>query len=880
MDRNVFRFIWRYSKRQQVLIALATVLSFPFLYYSLELPAIIVDEAIGSTLEFPVTVLGIEFGQIDYLFTLSGVFLALVCLNGAFKYYINVYRGVVGERLLRRLRHELYFRILRFRLPQFRRMSQSELIPIVTAEVEPVGGFGGDAFALPIFQGGTLLVYLVFIFVQDVVLGAAAIALYPVQAYVIPKLQYHVNQLGKRRVRAVRQLADRVGETATAIQDVHAHGTGRRHMADIAHRLGGIYEIRLEIYKRKFFIKFLNNFLNQLTPFFFYSIGGYFVITGDLSFGALVAVLAAYKDLSGPWRELLNYYQRTEDVRIKYEQVVEMFVPTDLQPAHQITGTEEIEGPLPTRLTLSSVAYTDEGGSQVLDGISLSIDLSRPVAVLGDGASGRTEFMLILARLLLPTGGRVHLGDHDMAELAETVTGRRFAYVGPAGIVFTGTWRDNLYYGLQRHPAPSLAKDEETRARERRRVEQARLSGNIELDFHADWIDYAAADATGPDGLQARALEVVSMVDLDRDIFRMGLNGTIDPATQPDLANRVLAARGQVRARLADPEQADLVDLFDRDRYNESASIAENVMFGTPVGGAFSDDDLAGHPYFRKVLDTVGLTQDFLRIGQEAAATIIELFADLPPGHPFFEQYSLIASDDLPEYQAIVTTAQRDGLDALNQAQKQRLMALPFRLIPTRHRLDLIGPEIQARLLEARAVFHRDLPADLRRSVDFFDAEQYNAAASIQDNLLFGKVRYGRSAAAEKVQALIVSVVEDSGLREPIMAVGLDQPVGVAGGRLSPLQRQKLALGRALLKRPDLLIVDNATSVLDAAGQERVHGAIQDRMEGRALIWAPHRAALAKTFDHVIVLRSGRVLGEGSFADLEDRGLLKELLDG
>ena len=150
MDRNIFAFIWRHSKRQQVAIAIATIASFPILYYTLELPAIIVDEAIGAVIEYPTSILGLQFDQVEYLLVLSFMFLGLVCINGVFKYYINVYRGIVGERLLRRLRYDLYERILRFRLPHFRRVSQNEMIPIVTAEVEPIGGFGGDAFALPL----------------------------------------------------------------------------------------------------------------------------------------------------------------------------------------------------------------------------------------------------------------------------------------------------------------------------------------------------------------------------------------------------------------------------------------------------------------------------------------------------------------------------------------------------------------------------------------------------------------------------------------------------------------------------------------------------------------------------------------------------------
>ena len=112
--------------------------------------------------------------------------------------------------------------------------------------------------------------------------------------------------------------------------EIHTNNTVKLQLTDFAALLGRIYDIRFEIYQRKFFVKFLNNFIGQLTPFFFYSIGGYLVIRGNLSFGALVAVLAAYKDMASPWKELLDFYQQKEDLRIKYEQIVEQFQPAGL----------------------------------------------------------------------------------------------------------------------------------------------------------------------------------------------------------------------------------------------------------------------------------------------------------------------------------------------------------------------------------------------------------------------------------------------------------------------------------------------------------------------------------------------------------------------
>ena len=59
----------------------------------------------------------------------------------------------------------------------------------------------------------------------------------------------------------------------------------------------------------------------NLTPFFFYTIGGFLVLEGKLSLGALVASLASYKDLAPAIRELFGYYQRIHDARLRYQEV-------------------------------------------------------------------------------------------------------------------------------------------------------------------------------------------------------------------------------------------------------------------------------------------------------------------------------------------------------------------------------------------------------------------------------------------------------------------------------------------------------------------------------------------------------------------------------
>ena len=201
--------------------------------------------------------------------------------------------------------------------------------------------------------------------------------------YVIPKLQRVVNQLGKRRVQNVRQLADHIGESVAGIVEVHAHDAAQRELSRFAGRLGVIYWIRYEIYRRKFFIKFLNSFIDKLTPFFFFSIGGYLVIEGALSLGALVAVLAAYKDLAGPWKDMLSWYQQKEDIKIKYAQVVEQFDPPQmLDEARQDAAGSPDGDPvsLDGAIVAQRVSIVDDDGFRPLDGAAFKAQPSKATA--------------------------------------------------------------------------------------------------------------------------------------------------------------------------------------------------------------------------------------------------------------------------------------------------------------------------------------------------------------------------------------------------------------------------------------------------------------------------------------------------------------------
>src|SRR5690242_3381480 len=190
LESNLFKYIWRHSKTEQLVILGIVALSQLFYFLSLDLPKAIVNRAIQgqafsegntTTLFFPVAFNvpgflqgifgkghvqlyeGFPLEQIPYLVALSLLFLLLVIINGVFKLQINTQKGRMGERMLRRLRYELFDRVLRFPQLHFRRVKQAEIATMIKDEVEPLGGFIGDAFVAPAFLGGQAITALAFI---------------------------------------------------------------------------------------------------------------------------------------------------------------------------------------------------------------------------------------------------------------------------------------------------------------------------------------------------------------------------------------------------------------------------------------------------------------------------------------------------------------------------------------------------------------------------------------------------------------------------------------------------------------------------------------------------------------------------------------------
>jgi ATP-binding cassette subfamily B protein/subfamily B ATP-binding cassette protein MsbA len=175
---------------------------------------------------------------------------------------------------------------------------------------------------------------------------------------------------------------------------------------------------------------------------------------------------------------------------------------------------------------------------------------------------------------------------------------------------------------------------------------------------------------------------------------------------------------------------------------------------------------------------------------------------------------------------------------------------------------DPVSGSISVSGLDLREIRHRDL----RERVGIVTQETLLFNDSVLEN-----IRYGRP---EATNAEIEEAAQRAHAHRFITETlnsGYDTCVGPSGNRLSGGQRQRIALARAILRDPDILVLDEATSQIDVESERLIHDVLEEFTKGRTAIIITHRPSTLELADRIVVMDAGRILDVGTFSQLAGR---------
>lgn len=677
----------------------------------------------------------------------------------------------------------------------------------------------GGVWLVPVLAAAALALLLLRALALDWRLAAAGAGALLLLALVAPLRLAALERLARREAAVGAQAFRSVREVVDRLPAVAAHGTGRAERRRIVGDLGrstaltGAAQRAAAVAGGAALLAWL------LGPAILLAAAGWPAPRDGTTAGGAVALVVAYMGAALATQALVRWRRDRARLRGFLEEIARALGRVRARTRRRESEVADL--PRTGMLEAERLEAADPATAARLARLSLSLALPAHVALTGERGPALL-FAALLGGARDPGAGRLSLGGVDLGGVEAHSRSRRIAYAAGSAILLPGSLRDNLLYG-------------------------------------------DGGDPSAPDTEQ-RLLEGIGTAGLATFVYERGLSGRIDPEREPKLASDIVAARRAMRRALEAERLSDLVEPFDPARYNSQATVGENILFGVPLGDTFRADKLPGHPFVRAVLEGEGLDRPLAAMGLAIARGTVEIFADLPDGHPLFERFSFYRSDERVFFEELVARDGETRRGPEGARDRERIVSLALRYCETRHRLGLLDAGREARLLAARRSFATLLPASLRPAIEFYDPDRICMAASLADNLLFGRVAEDRAGAEAAILRVARRVLSERDLTRDVIRVGLDAPLDEGEGEVRPGERGLIDLVRCLVRRPDILVVGH--SLERSAATEALVARLRRALEGRSLFLVLPDEALGaedRPYDAVVRFeRGGATLPAGS----------------
>jgi ATP-binding cassette, subfamily B, bacterial MsbA len=366
-------------------------------------------------------------------------------LKGAARFGQSYLMASVGERVIARIRRELYGHIQGMPLAFFKSLHSAELMARVVTDVNRLARLSSTVLVMAVRQVGTIIALLVVMFAREWVLALIAVAVFPAVAVTVRTIGRKLYKINKRSQEKVAELNVVLQESFTGTKIVKAFGRERLEQDRFDGVNDRLLSLALKDHRTDQLAEPLMEVLGALGIMGALWYGGYQVIAGALTPGEFFSFTTAVILLYGPVRQLSRMANTIQQSLSSVERVFELL---DTEPAiADVPGARVLDG-FHDAIALEGVGFRyPDGESNTLSDISLRVRKGEMVAFVGMSGAGKTTLLDLLPRFHDVTAGRITLDGWDVRDVTVASLRALMGIVTQETFLFHDSLEYNIAYG-------------------------------------------------------------------------------------------------------------------------------------------------------------------------------------------------------------------------------------------------------------------------------------------------------------------------------------------------------------------------------------------------------------------------------------------------